>query len=74
MYYSTVVVYDSEMSLQVLVIGAGAAGLCAARHLLRHGGAHFAPPVVVEMGENVGGRSGAGPVGREWCARYSSRL
>ncbi|XP_064184572.1 uncharacterized protein zgc:77439 [Anguilla rostrata] len=40
--------------LRVAVVGAGAAGLCAARHLLSRGEI-FAPPVVYELTNNVGG-------------------
>lgn len=40
--------------LRVAVIGAGAAGLCVARHILSHPNV-FAPPVVFELTENVGG-------------------
>ncbi|XP_028843955.1 flavin-containing monooxygenase FMO GS-OX-like 4 [Denticeps clupeoides] len=40
--------------LRVAVIGAGAAGLCAARHLLARPDT-FAPPVVYELTQNVGG-------------------
>uniref|UniRef100_H3A574 Flavin-containing monooxygenase n=1 Tax=Latimeria chalumnae TaxID=7897 RepID=H3A574_LATCH len=40
--------------LQVAVIGGGAAGLCAARHLLSRGD-RFAPPVVYEVSDSVGG-------------------
>ncbi|KAG6921730.1 Flavin-binding monooxygenase family protein [Chelydra serpentina] len=40
--------------LRVAVIGAGAAGLCAARHLAAHPEA-FAPPVVFEASGRVGG-------------------
>ena len=40
--------------LRVAVIGAGAAGLCAARHILARPGA-FEPPVVYELSEHVGG-------------------
>uniref|UniRef100_A0A3B4A8H1 Flavin-containing monooxygenase n=1 Tax=Periophthalmus magnuspinnatus TaxID=409849 RepID=A0A3B4A8H1_9GOBI len=42
------------MALRVAVIGAGAAGLCAARHLLSKPGT-FSPPVVFESGGTVGG-------------------
>ncbi|XP_017259364.1 flavin-containing monooxygenase FMO GS-OX-like 2 [Kryptolebias marmoratus] len=38
----------------VAVVGAGAAGLCAARHILSRPGS-FAPPVVFELGDSVGG-------------------
>ncbi|XP_019727746.1 flavin-containing monooxygenase FMO GS-OX5 isoform X1 [Hippocampus comes] len=40
--------------LRVAVIGAGAAGLCAARHVLSRP-ERFAPPVVFELTANVGG-------------------
>ncbi|KPP57514.1 flavin-containing monooxygenase FMO GS-OX-like 4-like, partial [Scleropages formosus] len=40
--------------VRVAVLGAGAAGLCAARHLLSRPET-FAPPVVFEMTERVGG-------------------
>uniref|UniRef100_A0A8C2BW65 Flavin-containing monooxygenase n=1 Tax=Cyprinus carpio TaxID=7962 RepID=A0A8C2BW65_CYPCA len=40
--------------LRVAVIGAGAAGLCAARHLLSRPDT-FAPPVVYELTKNIGG-------------------
>ncbi|KAJ8416805.1 hypothetical protein AAFF_G00326830 [Aldrovandia affinis] len=40
--------------LRVAVVGAGAAGLCAARHLLSCGET-FAPPVVYELTKHVGG-------------------
>lgn len=40
--------------LRVAVIGAGAAGLCAARHLLSRPEL-FAPPVVYEQTKYVGG-------------------
>ncbi|MBN3304738.1 GSXL3 monooxygenase, partial [Amia calva] len=40
--------------LRVAVIGAGAAGLCAARHLLARADT-FAPPAVFELTERVGG-------------------
>lgn len=40
--------------LRVAVIGAGAAGLCGARHVLSHPNV-FAPPVVFELSGNVGG-------------------
>ncbi|KAJ8254825.1 hypothetical protein GJAV_G00197750 [Gymnothorax javanicus] len=40
--------------LKVAVVGAGAAGLCAARHLLSRGET-FAPPVVYELTNSVGG-------------------
>lgn len=44
------------------VIGAGAAGLCVARHILSRLNV-FAPPVVFELSENVGGT---------WC--YDERV
>ncbi|XP_006005513.1 senecionine N-oxygenase-like [Latimeria chalumnae] len=44
----------SLRKFQVAVIGAGAAGLCAARHLLSRG-EYFAPPVVYELSNSVGG-------------------
>lgn len=50
------------MLQRVAVVGAGAAGLCAARHLLSRP-AHFAPPVVFELSGNVGGT---------WC--YEERV
>ncbi|XP_070290559.1 uncharacterized protein [Salvelinus sp. IW2-2015] len=40
--------------LRVAVVGAGAAGLCAARHILSRPDT-FAPPVVYELAEHVGG-------------------
>uniref|UniRef100_A0A6Q2X033 Flavin-containing monooxygenase n=2 Tax=Esox lucius TaxID=8010 RepID=A0A6Q2X033_ESOLU len=40
--------------LRVAVVGAGAAGLCAARHILARPDT-FAPPVVYELTEHVGG-------------------
>ncbi|XP_023688299.2 uncharacterized protein [Paramormyrops kingsleyae] len=40
--------------LRVAVVGAGAAGLCAARHLLARQDT-FAPPVVYELSKHVGG-------------------
>ncbi|XP_036404506.1 dimethylaniline monooxygenase [N-oxide-forming] 2 [Megalops cyprinoides] len=40
--------------LRVAVVGAGAAGLCTARHLLSRGDT-FAPPIVYELTKNVGG-------------------
>lgn len=40
--------------LRVAVVGAGAAGLCAARHVLSRP-ERFAPPVVFELTANVGG-------------------
>ncbi|XP_051793972.1 uncharacterized protein LOC110971971 [Acanthochromis polyacanthus] len=49
------------MLQRVAVIGAGAAGLCAARHILSHPG--FCPPVVFELSDEVGGT---------WC--YDERL
>lgn len=39
---------------RVAVVGAGAAGLCAARHILSRPES-FAPPVVFELSDNVGG-------------------
>lgn len=39
--------------MRVAVIGAGAAGLCAARHILSRPG--FCPPVVFELSHEVGG-------------------
>lgn len=43
------------MALQRLaVVGAGAAGLCAARHILSRPNT-FAPPVVFELTGNIGG-------------------
>ena len=48
--------------LRVAVVGAGAAGLCAARHILGRPG-RYAPPVVYELTENVGGT---------WC--YEERV
>ncbi|XP_072317869.1 uncharacterized protein [Eucyclogobius newberryi] len=42
------------MALRVAVVGAGAAGLCAARHILSKPGS-FSPPVVFESGPSVGG-------------------
>ncbi|XP_042562441.1 flavin-containing monooxygenase FMO GS-OX-like 4 isoform X1 [Clupea harengus] len=45
----------SEMSnRRVAIVGAGAAGLCAARHIMAHS-KHFASPVVFEQTETVGG-------------------
>lgn len=44
------------------VIGAGAAGLCVARHILSRLNV-FAPPVVFELSENIGGT---------WC--YDERV
>ena len=40
--------------LDACVIGAGAGGLCAARHLLRRGD-RFNAPVVFELSPHVGG-------------------
>ncbi|KPP71664.1 dimethylaniline monooxygenase-like, partial [Scleropages formosus] len=40
--------------LRVAVVGAGAAGLCAARHLLARQDT-FAPPVVYELSKRIGG-------------------
>lgn len=40
--------------LRVAVIGAGAAGLCVARHILSRLNV-FAPPVIFELSENIGG-------------------
>lgn len=51
-----------RVMLRVAVIGAGAAGLCVARHILSHLNV-FAPPVVFELSENVGGT---------WC--YDERV
>ncbi|KAJ3588644.1 hypothetical protein NHX12_009498 [Muraenolepis orangiensis] len=48
--------------LRVAVVGAGAAGLCAARHILARP-AVYAPPVVYELTKNVGGT---------WC--YEERV
>ncbi|TNM84762.1 hypothetical protein fugu_008940 [Takifugu bimaculatus] len=48
--------------LRVAVIGAGAAGLCVARHILSRLNV-FAPPVVFELSENIGGT---------WC--YDERV
>lgn len=42
------------MSLRVAVVGAGAAGLCAARHVLARPD-RFSPPVVFELTDHVGG-------------------
>lgn len=43
------------MALQrVAVVGAGAAGLCAARHILSRPNT-FAHPVVFELTDNIGG-------------------
>ncbi|XP_054873501.1 uncharacterized protein LOC111568032 isoform X2 [Amphiprion ocellaris] len=47
--------------MKVAVIGAGAAGLCAARHILSCPG--FCPPVVFELSHEVGGT---------WC--YDERI
>uniref|UniRef100_A0A3Q3WGM7 Flavin-containing monooxygenase n=1 Tax=Mola mola TaxID=94237 RepID=A0A3Q3WGM7_MOLML len=47
---------------RVAVVGAGAAGLCVARHILSRLN-HFAPPVVFELTGNVGGT---------WC--YDERV
>ncbi|XP_034406767.1 flavin-containing monooxygenase FMO GS-OX5 isoform X2 [Cyclopterus lumpus] len=47
---------------RVAVVGAGAAGLCAARHILSRLD-RFAPPVVFELGDKVGGT---------WC--YEDRV
>lgn len=56
-------VTSTDLMLQrVAVVGAGAAGLCAARHILSRSG-RFAPPVVFELSENVGGT---------WC--YDERV
>ncbi|XP_030217662.1 flavin-containing monooxygenase FMO GS-OX5 isoform X2 [Gadus morhua] len=56
-------VYSVGMSkLRVAVVGAGAAGLCAARHILARP-ALYDPPVVYELTENVGGT---------WC--YEERV
>lgn len=52
-----------QMALQRLaVVGAGAAGLCAARHILSRPNI-FAPPVVFEMNGHIGGT---------WC--YEERV
>ncbi|XP_070774094.1 uncharacterized protein [Enoplosus armatus] len=52
-----------RMMLQrVAVVGAGAAGLCAARHILSRLNS-FAPPVVFELTDNIGGT---------WC--YDERV
>ncbi|KAK5858140.1 hypothetical protein PBY51_002305 [Eleginops maclovinus] len=48
--------------LRVAVVGGGAAGLCAARHILSRG-KRFAPPVVFELTDNIGGT---------WC--YDERI
>uniref|UniRef100_A0A3B4TQG6 Flavin-containing monooxygenase n=2 Tax=Seriola dumerili TaxID=41447 RepID=A0A3B4TQG6_SERDU len=54
---------DYRMALQrVAVIGAGAAGLCAARHILSRPNS-FARPVVFELTDNIGGT---------WC--YDERV
>lgn len=50
------------MLQRVAVVGAGAAGLCAARHILSRLN-NFAPPVVFELSNNVGGT---------WC--YDERV
>ncbi|XP_041807518.1 flavin-containing monooxygenase FMO GS-OX4 isoform X2 [Chelmon rostratus] len=50
------------MLQRVAVVGAGAAGLCTARHILSHLNI-FAPPVVFELTGNVGGT---------WC--YDERV
>lgn len=50
------------MLQRVAVIGAGAAGLCAARHILSRLNS-FAPPVVFELTDKVGGT---------WC--YDERV
>lgn len=50
------------MLLRVAVIGAGAAGLCAARHILSRPNV-FASPVVFELTNNIGGT---------WC--YDERV
>uniref|UniRef100_A0A4W6C5X2 Flavin-containing monooxygenase n=1 Tax=Lates calcarifer TaxID=8187 RepID=A0A4W6C5X2_LATCA len=50
------------MLQRVAVIGAGAAGLCTARHILSRPNS-FAPPVVFELTSNVGGT---------WC--YDERI
>ncbi|XP_029303457.1 flavin-containing monooxygenase FMO GS-OX-like 4 isoform X2 [Cottoperca gobio] len=47
---------------RVAVVGAGAAGLCAARHILSRVNS-FAPPVVFELTDNIGGT---------WC--YDERV
>ncbi|XP_042295951.1 flavin-containing monooxygenase FMO GS-OX-like 2 isoform X2 [Sceloporus undulatus] len=41
--------------LRVAVVGAGAAGLCALRHLLASAPGTFAPPTLFEAGAGVGG-------------------
>ncbi|KAL3043147.1 hypothetical protein OYC64_020961 [Pagothenia borchgrevinki] len=48
--------------LRVAVVGGGAAGLCAARHILSKG-KRFAPPVLFELTDNIGGT---------WC--YDERI
>lgn len=45
---------QSAMMMRVAVIGAGAAGLCAARHILARPKV-FARPVVFELIDRVGG-------------------
>lgn len=50
------------MLKRVAVVGAGAAGLCAARHILSRPNS-FAPPVVFELTDKVGGT---------WC--YDERV
>ncbi|XP_033465778.2 uncharacterized protein LOC117246138 [Epinephelus lanceolatus] len=50
------------MLQRVAVVGAGAAGLCAARHILSRLNS-FAPPVVFELSDSVGGT---------WC--YTDRV
>lgn len=50
------------MLQRVAVVGAGAAGLCAARHILSRLNS-FAPPVVFELSDGVGGT---------WC--YTDRV
>ncbi|KAM7397475.1 hypothetical protein PAMA_005663 [Pampus argenteus] len=47
---------------RVAVVGAGAAGLCAARHILAHPD-RFGPPVVFELSDDIGGT---------WC--YEERV
>lgn len=56
-----VLILPQQLSLSVrimlkraAVVGAGAAGLCAARHVLCRP-TSFAPPVVFELTDNVGG-------------------
>ncbi|XP_062261725.1 uncharacterized protein LOC133969330 isoform X2 [Platichthys flesus] len=44
----------SRMMQRVAVIGGGAAGLCAARHILSRPDS-FAPPVVFELNDRIGG-------------------